>query len=214
MYESRRLRAVTSSALTGLILAGGKSSRFGSDKASALLRGRPLLQWVVTALEPAVEAFVVVKAAGQDLPPIECGVRVLVVDDEYLAMGPLAGLATGFRAVITELCFAAACDSPLLLPALVEMLASKGADADVVIPDVGGFMQPLAAVYRPAACGPVFEARINRGELKIVPAFAALRTIVLREEEVRAVDPALRSFRNANSPERLAEIEALLDAGG
>ncbi|MBA4179046.1 MAG: molybdopterin-guanine dinucleotide biosynthesis protein MobA [Anaerolinea sp.] len=204
---------MTRFSLTGLILAGGKSSRFGSDKASALLRGRTLLQWALEALEPAVDAMVVVKAAGQQLPPVKSRLTVTVVEDEYKAMGPLAGLATGFRAVATEFCFATACDAPLLLPEVVRLLAAKAEDADVVVPDVDGFMQPLAAIYRPAACLPVFDERIARGALKIVPAFDGLRTIVVDEDELRTVDPGLRSFRNANRPERLAEIEALLEPG-
>lgn len=205
---------MTTAPLTGLILAGGKSSRFGSDKASALLRGSPLLQWAVSALEPVVDALVVVRAVGQQLPPVTTGIPVTVVEDVYEAMGPLAGLATGFRAVRTEFCFATACDAPLLLPAVVALLASKANDADVVVPDVGGFMQPLAAIYRVAKCAAVFEARIGQGELKIVPAYDLLRTVVVREAEMRRVDARLRSFLNANRPERLAEIEALLNVGG
>lgn len=205
---------VSGASLTGLILAGGKSSRFGSDKASALLRGRPLLQWAVSALEPAVSALVVVSAKGQHLPPIDAAVPVVVIEDDYEAMGPLAGLATGFRAVTTELCFATSCDAPLLMAAVVQLLASKAAQADVVVPDVLGFRQPLAAIYRPAACAPVFDAHIGRGELKIVPIFRMLRTVVVGEDEMRGADPDLLSFRNANVPERLAEMEALLDAEG
>jgi molybdopterin-guanine dinucleotide biosynthesis protein A len=145
---------------------------------------------------------------------LEYSAPLVVVEDAYEAMGPLAGLATGFRAVGTDLCFATACDAPLLMPAVVGLLASKADAADVVVPDVGGFMQPLAAVYRVADCRAVFEARIGRGELKIVPAYDLLRTVVVREDEMRRVDPGLRSFLNANRPERLAEIEALLNAGG
>ncbi|MEO6397421.1 MAG: molybdenum cofactor guanylyltransferase [Tepidiformaceae bacterium] len=200
--------------MTGLILAGGKSSRFGSDKASALLLGKPLLQWVISALEPVCEALLVVKAAGQMLPLVPATIPLLTVEDEYEAMGPLAGLTTGFRAVTTELCFATACDSPLLAPALVRLLASRAREADVAVPDVGGFLQPLAALYRPATVAPVFEARIRRGELKITPAFSLLRTVVLGEAEIRAADPTLRSFLNANTPQRLAEIEALLRQDG
>ncbi|MEP7216014.1 MAG: molybdenum cofactor guanylyltransferase [Anaerolineaceae bacterium] len=199
--------------LTGLILAGGKSSRFGTDKASALLRGRPLLQWVVSGLQPVVQALVIVKAPSQQLPPIDVTVAVTVVDDEYDALGPLAGLVTGFGAVTTELCFATACDAPLLSAALVEFLAGLAHEADVVVPNVEGFMQPLAAVYRPSTCRSPFVRLVALGALRIVPAYAGLRTIVVSEDEVRRIDPELRSFRNANRPERLAEIEDLLDSG-
>lgn len=200
--------------LTGLILAGGKSSRFGSDKASALLQGRPLVQWAVAGLEPVVQALVIVKAPLQQLPPLTASVPVTVVDDEYDGLGPLAGLVTGFGAVKTEFCFATSCDAPILSGALVEFLAGLARDADVVVPNVEGFMQPLTAVYRPSSCRPPFARLVALGSLKIVSAYGGLRTIVISEEEVRRIDPELRSFRNANRPERLAEIEALLDSGG
>lgn len=203
---------MTASPVTGLILAGGKSSRFGSDKASALLRGRSLLQWAVSALEPVVQVLVIVKSPSQQLPPLVSLVPITVVEDEYDALGPLAGLVTGFAAVTTDLCFATACDAPLLSAELVRLLVEKAHEADVVVPNVEGFVQPLTAVYRPLTCRPSFSERITLGALKIVSAYAGLRTIVISEDEVRMVDPGLRSFRNANRPERLAEIQALLDA--
>lgn len=208
------MRLVSIPPLTGLILAGGKSSRFGRDKASALLHGRPLLQWAVSALEPVATAVVIVKAVGQQLPPIETVIPLTVIDDQYEGMGPLAGLVTGFTAVETDLCFATSCDAPLLEPGLVRMLVSRAEQADVVAPFVEGFMQPLVAIYRPSGCAPVFEACLREGKLRIVPAYPDLRTVVVREDEVREADPGLRSFRNANRPERLAEIEALLVDGG
>ena len=205
---------LTALPITGLILAGGRSSRFGSDKASAMLLGRPLLQWAVSALEPVCEALVIVKALSQQLPALKTTVPTTVVDDEYHEQGPLAGLVTGFGAVKTELCFARACDAPILSVALVEFLAGMAHDTDVVVPNVEGFMQPLTAIYRPSICRPPFARLVALGALKIVPAYGGLRTIVISEEEVRRIDPELRSFRNANRPERLAEIEALLDSGG
>lgn len=196
--------------LTGLILAGGKSSRFGSDKASALLAGKPLLCWVALALAGVCEALVVVRAKGQQLPPFEAGVPTTVVDDRYEAKGPLAGLVAGFAAVSDGLVFATSCDAPLLKPELVRFLAGAAPGHDVVIPHVDGFPQPLMAVYRPQACLPVFEGCVERDVLKITVAFKGLDVRVVREPEVRTVDPELRSFRNANRPEALEGIAALL----
>ena len=197
-------------ALDGLVLAGGKSSRFGSDKASALLRGRSLLQWVVSALEPACERIVIVRARGQQLPEVSSVAQLVVVDDRYEAKGPLAGLATGFPAVTSELCFATACDTPLVRRELVDLLTRAAPGYDVICPMVNALHQPLTAVYRPGACLPVFEESIEKDLLRIVPAFERLATRIVSEDEVRVADPELDSFRNANRPERLAEIEAIL----
>ncbi len=198
--------------LTGLILAGGKSTRFGSDKASALLLGRPLLQWAAAALEPVCSSLVVVRAPGQTLPPVDFDGEMTVVDDAYEAKGPLAGLTTGFAAVATPLCFAQPCDAPLVRPGLVSYLAGLAEGFDIVCPHVGGFLQPLAAVYRPGSCLPVFRDFIGRDALKITAAFGPLRTRIVREAELTAADPGLESFLSANRPEALHEIESLLIA--
>ncbi|MCX7619176.1 hypothetical protein, partial [Tepidiforma sp.] len=82
---------------------------------------------------------------------------------------------------------------------------------DVVRPFVGGFPQPLVAVYRPATCLPVFERALARreGGLRIVAACEGLRLVEPPGVELEAFDPGLRSFLNANTPDRLAEIEQL-----
>ena len=196
--------------LDAIVLAGGKSSRFGSDKASALLRGRPLLQWVVSALGDVCQRIVVVRATGQVLPEITTAVEITVVEDLYEGRGPLAGLVAGFTGVTSELCFATACDVPLLQPGLVRHLASLADAHDVVCPVVDGFHQPLSSIYRKATCGPLFRELVEREELRIVPAYQQLDALIVEEAAIRDADPRLLSFRNANRPERLVEIEALL----
>lgn len=199
--------------LSGVVLAGGKSRRFGSDKASAMLLDRPLLQWVVSALEGPCEEIVVVGARGQALPGVEADIPVRAVEDVYEALGPLAGMVAGFRAAEGDACFAVSTDVPLLQPALVELLAARVDGADAVCPDVGGFMQPLVAAYRRDTCAAAFEAAVERRALKITDAYADLRVAIVSEEEARRADPDLLSFRNANTPDALAEIATLVSPG-
>ncbi len=200
-----------------LILAGGRSTRFGSDKASALLQGRPLLQWVIdAAVAGGAQSLVVVRAPGQRLPAsLAATVTLVELDDEFPGGGPLAGLATGLAHIEAPFAFAASCDVPLLQPALIRRLAelAAAARADVVMPRVGGFPQPLVAVYRPAACAPAFRQAIQTGSTggRIVPACSGLHVLEPGEAELRAVDPDLRSFLNANTPARLDEISRLLE---
>ncbi len=197
--------------LTGLILAGGKSTRFGSDKASAVVAGKSMLQWVLEALAAVCSQLVVVRAKGQILPTVPAA-AFRTVEDQYEAMGPLAGLVSGFPAVESELCFAASCDVPLLRPELVSWLVARAERKDIVCPLVESRLQPLLAVYRARACLPVFQDFVARGNLKVTAAFGPLRLDAVPEAEVRAIDPDLVSFRNANRPEDAAAIEGLLQA--
>lgn len=196
--------------LTGLILAGGKSTRFGSDKASALVAGRPMLQWVTDALSGDCERLVIVRAAGQILPPLEIRCAASVVEDRWEARGPLAGLASGFPVVETEYCFATSCDAPLVQPDLIRALARLARGHDIALVEAGGRLNPLMAVYRPATCLPAFEQAVERSDLKITVAFAGLDVVVMEEARARTFDPGLLSLVNANRPEALAEVESLL----
>lgn len=198
--------------VTGVIVAGGKSTRFGSDKASAVVAGRTLLEWVMRGVAPACEAVVVVRAKAQELPAFAADVPVTVVEDLYEAKGPLAGLVAGFGAVSTPLAFAASCDVPLVRPALVSGLAALAEGYDIVVPHVDGFPQPLLAVYRAGVCLPAFRQSVDEDRLKITVAFAGLRVRPARESDLRALDPGLESFRNVNRSDDLGEIEALLRA--
>ena len=201
-----------SDAVTGIIVAGGLSRRFGSDKASASLRGRPLLQWVRDAIAPVVDEIVIVTAAGQALPPMHPALPVTVVEDREPERGPLAGLAAGFAVAASPVCFAVSCDAPLLRTAAVEHILSALGDHDAALPEVGGFQQPLAAAYRREPCLAAAEAALGAGGARVLDAFADLDVLSLAGDRLVRVDPDLRSFRNANTPEELAEIAALLES--
>lgn len=197
-------------ALTGVLLAGGRSTRFGADKAAALLRGRPLAQWVAEALAAACDAIVVVHARGQPVPPLDVSVPVRCIEDRWEARGPLAGLATAFVRMDVPLCAVASTDVPLLVPGVVGLLAARAEGHDGAVPFVDGHRQPLVACYRPAACAGPFAAHIESGGGSVVGALAGLDIVDVAEAELRAIDPGLRSFRNANTPAALREIDLLL----
>lgn len=196
--------------LEAVILAGGRSTRFGSDKASALLGGRPLLQWVIDAASGACGRIVVVAATGQTLPDVSAAVPVIVVRDHWEALGPVAGLATGLEAVQGPVAFVASCDAPLLRPEVIRLLVARIGDADAACPVVGGQRQPLVAAYRASTVRRRLAAAAEAGELKLVLALQDLRLVEVPETAVRAVDPELDSFRNLNTPERLEETERAL----
>ena len=194
----------------GVILAGGRSTRFGADKATAPLRGRPLLQWVADALSPPCSKLLIVAGRDRALPEVVSNLAIATVTDSYQSLGPLAAMVTAFEHGAGETCFVAACDVPLLRPGLVQHLLSLAEDFDVVCARTGESLQPLAAVYKPETCLPVFRKRVEARELKVIDSYAELRVRYVVERELRAFDPDLRSFLNANDPGGLAEIERRL----
>ena len=134
-----------------VVLAGGRSSRMGEPKALLEWHGSTLLRRVVGLVSRSCEGpVVVVRAAGQELPDLPPSVRVL--DDEQEGLGPLQGVAVGLSALRDEVehAFVCATDLPFLHPRFVRRLVRAAPGRDVVLPVVGGFRQPLAAVYRTA----------------------------------------------------------------
>ncbi|MFN8508055.1 MAG: molybdenum cofactor guanylyltransferase [Dehalococcoidia bacterium] len=195
---SERLQA------TAIVLAGGRSTRFGSDKAAAQLAGRPMLEWVVAAAAAACEDVVIVGGPERTLP----GARY--IPEEGTPRGPLGGIVAGMRAARFDPCFATGCDVPLLVPALVRMVLRALDGGAAAVPVVGGVPQPLTAAFSRDVCLPVFEAALAANAGGPIHAMRAVTTIEIDEVTVRSVDPGLRSFLNANTPEAFATLEALV----
>jgi len=190
--------------VTGLVLAGGLGSRIGGDKAGVELGGAPLLQWVVSALEHVVSGFVFSVAPDQSLPRMRFRAPALVCEDLLPARGPLAGIFSGLKASPTNHVLVVPCDAPFVQPEVLKLLVSLRHGFDAVVPVVGGRREPLIAAYAQSCVTPM-EIALNSGDWSLQTLLPALHVRYVDEEELRAVDPHLRSFVNVNTP---AELEA------
>ena len=181
--------------LAGIVLAGGRSSRMGRPKAALEWHGSTLLRRVTGLVGRAVDGPVfVVRAPGQDLPPLATGVEV--VDDALADRGPLQGLAAGLAALEgrADAAYVSATDVPFLHPDFVRaVVAALDVDADAAVPHADGRPQPLAAAYR-LTVRPVVERRLAAGRRDLMSLLAELR--------VRRLDdfPHPESLRNLNDP--------------
>jgi molybdopterin-guanine dinucleotide biosynthesis protein A len=194
--------------VAGIILAGGKSSRFGRDKAAELLRGRSLLQRVADRLDGFADEYVVVTAAGQALPPVYASRPITYVEDLYPEAGPLGGLYTGLVSMTAPRAVAVACDMPLLKPSLLALLIRLQPGHDAVVP-LNGLPEPLCAVYT-AACLPAIKARLDAGAYKLTGFLEAVDLRYVEAEEWQALDPDGLSFLNVNDEDDLQRAESLL----
>jgi molybdopterin-guanine dinucleotide biosynthesis protein A len=202
---------MTNQRATGIILAGGKSTRLGRDKASELLMGVPLLQHAVMAMRSVVGQIIVVKARGQTLPAFASGVPLRDVDDDYPETGALGGVYTGLSSMKTEDAVVVACDMPLLRAGLLSyLLAGTSVGADAVVPlSETGQPEPLCAVYTLDCLKPI-QKRLEAGQLKVTSFLEDVRTIYVQPSEWRRMDPDGRSFLNVNREEDLEKARALL----
>ena len=171
----------------------------GRAKALLPFGGEPLIAHVVRRLRLLLPDVVVVAAPGQELPELP----VTLVRDQVAYQGPVGGICYGLGACHSAAAFVTSCDVPFLSLPLVEHLASRLPDQDVVVPYWQGRLQPLHAVYRRAVL-PLLEQQLERGELRPVFLYDKVRTLRVEEDEIRAVDPDGSSFFNMNTPEDYA----------
>jgi molybdenum cofactor guanylyltransferase len=191
----------------GIVLAGGRSSRMGTPKAALEWHGSTLLRRTVGIIARVADGpVVVVRARGQELPPLPTGTEV--VDDPREGLGPVQGLATGLAALTgrAETAFVSSTDMPFLHPAFVRrVLRAAQEGADVGLPLARGYPQPLAASYRtslaPVAAKLVAEERLRPAFLFEECAVDRLDEAALRADPVlAALDPGLDSVINVNEP--------------
>jgi molybdenum cofactor guanylyltransferase len=191
--------------VTGVVQAGGKSTRMGGQpKALIQLGGRSIVERVVAALTPVVDDLLVVTNA----PELYAFLGLPMVADVYPDHGSLGGIYSGLRAA-GEIAFTVACDMPFLHPEIVRLVIARAGEGDVVIPRVGEQLETMHAAYG-KACLPPIEERLRAGRLKIVGFFDSVRVVEIGEVEVaRFRDPAV-AFMNVNTPDELEHARALV----
>lgn len=187
---------------SAVVLAGGRSTRLGRDKAVERIGGERLLDRVLRLTGGLAEELVVVVDAPETVERLGVPDTARTVVDAFPGGGSLGGIATGLRSVRHEWAFVVACDMPFLNPRLLRHLAHRRHGFDAVVPLVEGRPQPTHALYSTRCLAPM-EERLRRGELKIAPAFDHLRVNYLPETEVQRFDPELASFFNVNTEEDL-----------
>ena len=192
--------------VAGLILAGGASSRMGRNKARITLDGQPLVARVVAALHPLCDELLIV---ANDAEPYRF-LRLPVVPDIQPGYGPLMGLYSGLKAASGELAIVTAVDMPFLTSDFLRFLRSFTPGYDVVIPEAGGRLHPLCAVYRRATCLKPIETVIARGDRRLIAFHDQVRVYRVPEETLRRVSPDLRELINVNTPEDLARARKML----
>jgi len=195
--------------ITGVIQAGGKSTRMGGEpKALLELGGRRIIERVLDVLRAVADPVLLVT----NTPELYRFLGLPMIPDAFPEGGSLGGIFTGLRAAPGDTAFTVACDMPFVSTAVAGLVTSRAPEADVVAPRVGGQWETLHACYGKACLDPM-ERRLREGRLKITGFFDEVRVLAIPEEEIaRLADPS-RVFMNVNTPEELARARALVEAG-
>lgn len=195
MYAHR----VESDQVSVFILAGGKSTRMGTDKAFIVLDGHTLLDRALDLARTVTSSVSIVGEAAK------YGRFAPVAEDIFPGCGPLAGIHTALKASSKDLNLILAVDLPFVTHDLLDYLLNRAAEFParlITTPRTRQGWQPLCAVYR-REFGSLAEEALRNGRYKIDALFEPARTLGVSEEELHACGFSSRLFRNLNTPEDL-----------
>jgi molybdopterin-guanine dinucleotide biosynthesis protein A len=192
--------------LTAFVLAGGKSSRMGADKAFLQFSGRTLLERALELARGVAEEVRIVGSREKfaDFAP--------VVEDEYAGRGPLGGIHAALAASGSEFNLMLAVDLPFLQLKFLQHLVgeARSAKAVVTVPQAAGGLQPLCAVYR-RQFRTLAEQALAQGKNKIDSLFAQIPVRVIAESELTRFAFPGTMFDNLNTPEEWEQARGRLE---
>jgi molybdopterin-guanine dinucleotide biosynthesis protein A len=189
--------------VTAVVLAGGRGSRIGRDKAFIRLSGRPLIEHIAS------------KAAGVFEKVIISGPESLnkmgfaAVPDQHAGAGPIAGILSGLTVSQTPWIMVLPCDSPFVPEKFMRGMAALINDHEVVVPRAGGHYEPLHSLYSRELI-PRFKHSISRGESKIISLYEKARLLEVGPEIYGPWDPEEMAFFNINTEDDFRRAEEYL----
>lgn len=187
---------------TVAILAGGKSSRMGTDKSFVLFQGRPMIELVLERVHGLGDETILIT----NKPEAYAHLGVPMYSDVYLDHGSLGGIFTAVHYASHPYTLIVACDMPWLNRPLLAYMVALRETADIVVPRWEQYPEPLHAIYH-KNCLPAIEENLKAGRLKITGFFGRVAVRFVERQEIEQFDENGRSFANLNTPEELQNSE-------
>ncbi len=195
-----------------IVLAGGKGSRLGHNKAEVLIGGKSLFQRVLCCVS-FLKSEVIVVASTDGFASWQAGYSGhKVVTDIYPDRGPLVGIYTGLTMAKSFYSLAVGCDMPFLNRALLRHMIKVAPGFDVVIPRVDDMVEPLHAVYSKNCLAPI-EGMVERGDLSVHGLLGLVRVRYVDSDEIDRFDPERLSLFNVNTLDELERARSLVEQG-
>jgi FdhD protein len=191
-------------AITGAILAGGQSTRMGSDKALLELHGQRLLERVHCTMASLFGSALLITNSPERHAFLPCP----AAPDQFVGAGSLAGIHAALTHAATEWVFVVACDMPLLSRSVISYLCSLRDTYEIVVPESSSGLEPLHALYH-RSCLPEVEAMLSGSRKRIIELYDLKKTRRVPWHEIARLPGAETTFLNLNTP---AEFEAITDA--
>jgi molybdenum cofactor guanylyltransferase len=186
--------------VTGIILAGGKNSRMGVNKAFINIGGKRIIDNTLSIYKKIFSEIIVVTNTPEDYE----GSGAKIVTDIIPNKGSLGGLYTGIVESKNDHCFVAACDMPFINEKLIRYI-TEIQGYDIVVPVVERYYEPLFAMYS-KNCLSFIKEQLDNDNLRISDIFKKVRVKEVKINELRMFDNELMSLVNINTPEDLNNV--------
>jgi molybdopterin-guanine dinucleotide biosynthesis protein A len=184
--------------IAGVILAGGKSSRYGSNKALAKFNGTPLIERVLRVMGAVFHDIILITNSPEEYAYLQLPMK----EDLIKGLGPLGGIYTGLESISHEAGLFVACDMPFLNEGLIRHMLGIGKNYDAVVPKIDWKIETLHTLYR-KSCLSAIKNLIQAKNFQAKRFFDRIRVRYVGEDEIMAFDPRLRAFANVNRPEEM-----------
>lgn len=188
-------------ATTVAVLAGGLSSRMGSDKAFINVAGQPLIERVLSRVAGLADEIII----SANRPEKFAYLGLPTYPDILPGKAALGGIYTAVSQAHGAHTLVVAVDMPFLNRDLLAFLLSLREGHDVVAPRLDGYPQATHAVYGKGCLEPI-RRKLDADRLKIIGFYDEVRVRYVDEDAMRPYDPDLRSFVNVNTPDELSDV--------
>lgn len=190
---------------SGVVLAGGRSSRMKFNKAFAEIGGKSSLQIILDKFNTVFSETIIIC----NNPELYQGMADRVYTDIFPGLGPVAGIHSALHHASYDNVFVLGCDMPFidlrLVSYMVEQIDNK---YQAIVPELAGYLQPLAAAYN-RRCLPVFTRCLQADKLKLTRIFEELDARVLRDAELARFGKVEEIFFNVNDAAALQKAQEI-----
>lgn len=183
---------------SGVILAGGRSSRMKFNKAFAQISDRSVISIIIEKFESVFNEIMIIS----NEPEFYQHLGLPIYADIYPRMGPVAGIHSALYYSSNESVFVTGCDVPFMNMDLVRMMISRLEDYDSVVPQIDGLLQPLTAVYS-RKCLPILTNCLESKRVKLIRIFEELNALMITRDEIEKYGVVEEMFLNVNDIDAL-----------
>jgi molybdopterin-guanine dinucleotide biosynthesis protein A len=193
--------------ITGVILAGGSSKRYGQNKALLKIKGVRLIDNILQEMKTIFKRVLLITNEKKKYEYLE----VPIVEDLIKGLGPLGGIYTGLMSMPDQAGFFVACDMPRINRQLVRYMVDIKGNHSAVVPAVADKIEPLHAVYLRSCLKPIrhlIESKCYQVRLF----YDSIPVRYVKEDEIRKFCCPSKAFLNINTPDEFVKIKSLIEA--